>query len=280
MTKNLDIIEEAKKIVVAIITAFFMAISLNYFLIPANVFASGFTGMAQILSELVPLSPGILLLLLNIPVAVIGWLKVGKSFTFYSFLNVAFTTFFLEAIPVKVFSEDIILNAVFGGVFAGLGAGVILKWGGSTGGVDILALLAAKKNDRPIGVYFLIMNAIIVVTSGMMFGMEKALYTLLNLYVASRIIDTIHTRHVKLTAMVVTNKADELQEAFYKKVMRGVTRIPAKGGYSKEDKEVLLIVITRYELYFLQQVIDEVDPKAFTNIMQTTGIHGMFRKND
>ncbi|MGJ9382551.1 YitT family protein [Salipaludibacillus sp. CF4.18] len=280
MTKNLDILEEAKKIVVAIITAFFMAISLNYFLIPANVFASGFTGMAQILSELVPLSPGILLLLLNIPVAVIGWLKVGKSFTFYSFLNVAFTTFFLEAIPVRVFSEDIILNAVFGGVFAGLGAGVILKWGGSTGGVDILALLAAKKNDRPIGVYFLIMNAIIVVTSGMMFGMEKALYTLLNLYVASRIIDTIHTRHVKLTAMVVTNKADELQEAFYKKVMRGVTRIPAKGGYSKEDKEVLLIVITRYELYFLQQVIDEVDPKAFTNIIQTTGIHGMFRKND
>ncbi|WP_416151297.1 YitT family protein [Salipaludibacillus sp. HK11] len=280
MTSRLQIIEDVKIFIIAALSGVLLAMSLNMFLIPANVFASGFTGVAQIISELIPLSPGVLLLLLNIPVAVIGWLKVGKKFTFYSFVNVAFTTFFLEIIPVQGFSEDIILNSVFGGVLSGIGAGVVLKWGASSGGMDILVLLAAKKSDRPVGVYFFIMNAVIVMTAGLMFELEKALYTLLTLYVTSRIIDTIHTRHVKLTAMIVTNKADDLQDAFYQKVTRGVTRIPAKGGYTKEDKEVLMIVITRYELYLLQQVVNDVDPLAFTNILQTTGIVGMFRKED
>ncbi|WP_096190701.1 YitT family protein [Evansella halocellulosilytica] len=272
--------EEGKKILIAFISGILLAVSLNIFLIPANVFASGFTGVAQIFSELTGLPPGFLLLLLNIPVAILGWKKVGKSFTFYSFINVAFTTLFLTVIPVQPLSEDIILNSVFGGVMGGAGAGLILKWGASSGGVDILALILARKSDRPLGVYFFIMNAMIVITAGLMFGMEEALYTLLTLYVTSRIIDAIHTRHVKLTAMVVTSKPDELQSAFHRKVTRGVTRIPAKGGYTREDKEVLMIVITRYELYLLQQIIEEVDPSAFTNIVQTTGIFGMFRKDE
>lgn len=280
MFKNLNLLEESKKLVIAIASAVPLALSLNFFLIPANVFASGFTGIAQIFAELTFLSPGILLFLLNVPVAILGWLKVGKSFTLYSFLNVAFTTLFLELIPVTNVSNDIILNSVFGGVLGGIGAGIILKFGASSGGVDILALLLARKSDRPIGIYFFAMNAIIVLTSGFMFGMEKALYTLLTLYVASRLIDTIHTRHVKLTAMIVTNKPDDLQQAFFQEITRGVTRIPAKGGYTKEDKEILMIVITRYELYLLQKIINEVDPHAFTNIVQTTGIFGMFRKDN
>ncbi|MCE7794918.1 YitT family protein [Salipaludibacillus sp. CUR1] len=279
MFQKINVLEESKIFTVAALSGLVLAMSLNLFLIPANVFASGFTGLAQILAVFFPLSTGILLFILNIPVAAIGWYKVGKKFTLYSFVNVAFTTLFLEIIPVQSFSNDIILNSVFGGVIGGIGAGVVLKWGASSAGVDILALLAAKKSDRPLGVYFFAMNAFIVMASGLMFGMEKALYTLLTLYVASRIIDTIHTRHVKLTAMIVTSKADELQEAFHKKVTRGVTRLPARGGYSREDKEMLMIVITRYELYLLKQVVEEVDPQAFTNIVQTTGVFGMFRKD-
>ncbi|WP_198520821.1 YitT family protein [Alteribacter populi] len=280
MPTNLNILEEAKKFTITVASAALLAIALNFFLIPANVFASGFTGLAQIIATLIPvLSTGIGLLLLNIPVAILGWKKVGKSFTFYSFINVAATTFFLEVIPVQTISNDIILNSVFGGVIAGIGAGFVLKYGASSGGVDILALIMAKHSDRPLGVYFFMMNAVIVMASGLLFGMEKALYTLLTLYVTSRIIDAIHTRHVKLTAMIVTKKADELQKVFYERVVRGVTRIPAKGGYTKEDKEIVMIVVTRYELYQLQQIIHEVDPTAFTNIVQTTGIFGLFRKD-
>lgn len=271
--------EEIKKITVYTFGSILLAISLNFFLIPANIFASGFTGIAQILAALTPVSTGILLFILNIPVAILGWLKIGKKFTLYSFFSVVVTTITLEILPVLTISEDILLNSVFGGVIMAIGAGLILKYGASSGGVDIVALVLARFSDRPLGTYFFAINALIVLTAGLLFDWEKALYTLVTLYVGSRIIDTIHTRHVKLTAMIITSKPDELQEAIHEKLTRGLTRIPAKGGFSKTEKEMLMIVITRYELYHLRQIIVDVDEMAFTNIIETAGIFGMFRKD-
>jgi uncharacterized membrane-anchored protein YitT (DUF2179 family) len=266
------------KIIIYTFGSFLVAMSLNFFLIPANVFASGFTGIAQILAVVTPISTGLYLFILNIPVAILGWLKIGKRFTVFSFVNVALSTFFLEVLPIVSISEDILLNSVFGGVILAIGAGLILKYGSSTGGVDIIALILARYSDRPLGTYFFIINGLIVLTAGIIFDWEKALYTLVTLYVSSRIIDTIHTRHVKLTAMIVTSKPEALQKAILEKLTRGITRIPAKGGYSNEEKEMLMIVITRYELYNLKKIIANVDDKAFTNIIETTGIYGMFRK--
>lgn len=97
---------------------------------------------------------GILLLLFNIPVIIIGWLKIGKAFTIYSLVSVAFTSFFLELLPVLHLSDDIILNAVFGGLIGGASVGLTLKIGGSTGGMDIIALILSRIKDRPIGIYF------------------------------------------------------------------------------------------------------------------------------
>ncbi|WP_227936782.1 YitT family protein [Alkalihalobacillus deserti] len=271
-------IEQTQKIIAVVVGAFFLAAGLNFFLIPANVFASGFTGVAQIIATVVPLSTGVLLFILNVPVAILGWMKIGKSFTIYSFLNVALTTFFLELLPVWKFSPDILLNAVFGGVILAIGAGIPLKWGSSSGGLDIIALILSRVSDRPVGIYFLGLNSVIVITSGLLFDPEKALYTLVTLYVTSRVIDAIYTRHVKLTAMIVTKNANRLREAIHERVTRGITRIPAKGGYTSESQEVLMIVITRYELYELKRVIQDVDPKAFTNIVETAGIFGFFRK--
>ncbi|WP_332689919.1 YitT family protein [Halalkalibacter lacteus] len=274
----MKIVKEIQKIIVIVIGAFFLAAGLNFFLIPANVFASGFTGVAQLIATVIPLSTGVLLFLLNIPVAIIGWMKIGRSFTFYSFVNVALTTFFLELLPVWQFSPDILLNAVFGGVILAFGAGITLKWGASSGGLDIIALILSRVSDRPVGIYFLVLNSIIVITAGLLFDPEQALYTLVAVYVSSRVIDAIYTRHVKLTAMIVTKQAEQLREAIHDRVTRGITRIPAKGGYTADEKEILMIVITRYELYELKQVIQEVDPDAFTNIVETAGIFGLFRK--
>ncbi|MFT9600098.1 YitT family protein [Mesobacillus sp.] len=275
---------ETKKIIIVVIGAFLNAMSLNFFLIPANVYASGFTGIAQlvssILGEFAPfnISTGILLLLLNIPVTILGWKKVGKSFTLYSFISVLLSSFFLEIIPVKEVSSDILLNAVFGGVIAALGVGLTLKWGASTGGMDIIAMVLSRMNDRPVGTYFFTLNGIIIMTAGFVFGWENALYTLVALYVSTRLIDAIHTRHEKLTAMIVTKKSDELKKAIHDKLVRGITLLPAKGAFSGEQKEMLIIVVTRYELYDLEHIIKEVDPHAFTNIVETAGIFGFFRK--
>ena len=175
---------ETMKIIVVIVGAFLNAVGLNFFLIPANVYSSGFTGIAMLISRVLEdytrffISTGILLLLLNIPVAILGWLKVGKSFTLYSFFSVAATTFFLELVPLYSFSEDILLNAVFGGVIMAVGVGITLKYGASTGGLDIIAMVLSRMKDKPVGTYFFLFNSIIILAAGLLFGWEKALYTL------------------------------------------------------------------------------------------------------
>ncbi|HEX6593631.1 MAG TPA: YitT family protein [Bacillota bacterium] len=279
-------LEEAKRIIIVATGAFLLAISLNFFLISAHVYASGFTGTAQLLTSIfkdfigIDIGMGLLLILLNLPVAILGWYKVGKSFTIYSILSVVLTSLFLSVLPVLEISEDIILNAVFGGVIGGAGVGITLKYGASTGGMDIVAMVLSRKNDKPIGIYFLILNGIIIGLAGLLYEPENALYTLLSLYVTTRVIDTIHTRYEKVTAMIITHKAEELQKAIHEKLVRGITIIPATGAYTKEDKHMLYLVVTRYELYDLEKVIATVDPNAFTNIVQTTGIFGFFRKDD
>ncbi|MFG6120402.1 YitT family protein [Thalassobacillus sp. B23F22_16] len=278
---------ELKRIIVVIFGAILNAFALNLFLIEANVYASGFTGVAQLTASVlgdflgIPgVSTGLLLFLLNIPVAILGWYKVGKGFTIYSALSVAFTTIALGIVPVRQLSEDIILNAVFGGVLGGAGVGLTLKWGASTGGLDIVAMVLSRMKDRPIGIYFLILNSVIIAMAGILYEPENALYTLLTLYVTTRVIDAIHTRHEKLTAMIITTKAAELEKAIHSKMVRGITTLPARGAFTQQDKNMLVMVITRYELYDLQGIINEVDPQAFTNIVQTTGIFGFFRKDD
>jgi uncharacterized membrane-anchored protein YitT (DUF2179 family) len=276
---------QTKKSFVVIMGAFLVAISMNLFLIPANVYSSGFAGVAQLLSKVISeytplhISMGYLLLLLNIPVAILGWKKVGKSFTLYSFLSVVFSTFFLEIIPIKHVAHDLLLNAVFGGVILAIGVGFTLKWGASTGGLDIIAMVLSRQKDKPVGNYMFILNGIIILTAGYLYGWEKALYTLVTLYTSTRVIDAIHTRHEKLTALIITRKGEELRKAIHSKLVRGITAIPAKGAYTNESKDLLMIVITRYELFDLERIIKEVDPKAFTNLIETTNVVGFFRRD-
>lgn len=277
----MDILLHVKKIIVVLIGALLNALAMNFFLIPANVYASGFTGTAQLISSIFggSISTGILLFLLNVPVTILAWFKVGRSFTIYSFMSVALMSLFLELIPIYQLSTDILLNAVFGGVIAAVGVGITLKWGASTGGMDIIAMVLSRMNDRPVGTYFFALNGLIIVSAGFLFGWEKALYTLVTLYASTRVIDAIHTRHEKLTAMIVTKKGEELKKAIHSKMLRGITTIPAKGAFTNENKEMMIIVVTRYELFDLEHIIKDVDPKAFTNIVQTTGIFGFFRRD-
>lgn len=276
---------QIKKTAVVIFGAFLVAISMNLFLIPANVYSSGFAGVSQLLSRLlieytpISLSVGVIFLILNIPVAVLGWKKVGLSFTIYSFLSVLFSSFFLVIIPIKHVADDLLLNAVFGGVILALGVGITLKWGASTGGLDIIAMILSKQKDKPVGNYLLILNGIIILAAGFLYGWEKALYTLVFIYTSTRVVDTIHTRHEKLTALIVTRKGEELKNEIQSNLVRGITTIPARGAYTNETKDLLMIVISRYELFDLERIIKKTDPKAFTTIVQTASVVGLFRRD-
>jgi uncharacterized membrane-anchored protein YitT (DUF2179 family) len=277
--------QHVKKVLIVLIGAFLNAMAMNFFLIPADVYASGFTGVSQLIFRIsedyfpFTISTGILLFLLNIPVTILAWKKVGRSFTIYSFLSVFLMSLFLEIVPIYKVNDDILLNAVFGGVIAAVGVGLTLKWGASTGGLDIIAMILSRMKDKPVGTYFFALNAVIIITAGLVFGWEKALYTLVTLYASTRVIDAIHTRHEKLTAMIVTKKGKDVKDAIHAKMVRGITSVPAKGAFTGEDKEMLMIVITRYEMYDLERIIKDADPNAFTNIVQTAGIFGFFRKD-
>lgn len=273
------------KILVVIFGALMNAFAMNCFLIPVSVYSSGFSGLAQLLTNLLNdftpfrASTGILLALLNIPVIILAWKKIGRSFTYFTILSVGITTIFLEIIPVTpLFSKDILLNAVFGGLIVAVGIGYTLKFGASTGGLDIVALVLSRSKGKPVGTYFFLFNALIILTAGYIYGMEKALYTLINLYVTSRFIDAIHTSHIKVTAFIVTTKGDELRKEIHSKLIRGITAINAKGAFTNQDKQILMMVLSRYELYHLSKVIKSVDEKAFTNIVQTIDVFGEFRK--
>src|SRR5699024_1716078 len=141
---------EARRIITVIFGSLMLAISLNFFLITANVYASGFAGAAQLMSSILKdflnlnLSTGIILFLMNIPVIIIAWFRVGKGFTIYSIVSVIFATLFLEILPIISFTDDIILNAAAGGVIGGLGVGLTLKLGASTGGMDIVAMILSR----------------------------------------------------------------------------------------------------------------------------------------
>lgn len=276
-------IEGTKKFFIAVLAALLNAIGMNFFLIPAHVYASGLTGVAQLTSDLlqdgigVSLSTGMLVFLLNIPVAILGWFKVGRAFTVFSFVTVAFMSLFLIVIPVQEVSSDILLNAIFGGVIASVGIGLALKFGISSGGLDIIAMYITIKTGRSFGKYFLIMNGVIIFIAGFTYEWTFALYTLISLYVSSRVIDTIHTRHQKLTAMIMTQNQEEVIKGIQDNMFRGITVVEALGAYSRESVTMLVIVITRYELYDLTHVVQAVDPKCFINVMETSSVFGDFR---
>src|SRR5690625_3105354 len=235
---------EARRLIIVFIGSFLLAVSLNFFLIEANVYASGFTGAAQLLASIfndyfnIPLSNGILLFLFNVPVFILGWFKVGKGFTIYSIASVMIATIFLEVLPIFTLTDDIILNAVAGGVIGGAGVGMTLKWGASTGGLDIVAMVLARLNERPIGIYFLLLNGIIIVVAGSVYEPENALYTLLTLYITIKVIDTIHTSQEKLTVMIITEKPVELQQAIHDQMVRGITILKAEWAYPKTEKHM------------------------------------------
>ncbi|CAD5899942.1 putative integral membrane protein [Carnobacterium maltaromaticum] len=278
--------ELAKKIFFVFFAAITNAIALNNFLIPARVYGAGLNGVSQLLSSFlfdfshIEISTGLLIMLFNIPIALLGWYKVGRDFTLFSFLTVALMSIFSMILPIQEVTNDPIMNAIVGGVISGVGVGLSLKYGFSTGGMDIVSMVLAKTTGRSIGTLMFGINFIVISLAGFAYGWEYALYTLLSIYVLTKVVDTIHTSHQKVTAMIVTQHSAEMTAAIKEKLIRGITLLPAKGGFSGADSSVLMVVVTRYELYDLEQAVKETDPFAFVNILQTNRVIGEFWDSD
>ncbi|CAH0344424.1 YitT family protein [Bacillus sp. CECT 9360] len=250
----------------------------NLFLIPHNILSSGLSGIAIMFGILTPLNTGILNFLLNLPLLILGVLKLGKQFISYTILSVVVLSVSLYVIPVQAISTEPILSSLFGGVLTGIGIGLIFRASGSSGGFDIIAMLLTKKRDFPLGALISAMNAVVVVLSGFVFNWDAALNTLVGIYATGKVIDTIHTNHIKLTLMIVTKNGEEMKAKLLANLYRGITIMDGEGAYSGEGRKILMTVITRYQLTDVKTMINEIDPDAFVNITETTEVMGSFHK--
>ncbi len=274
------------KTAIVIFAGITSAIALNGFLTPANVFASGITGIAQLLSSFlynsfrITIDTGIFIFLFNIPVAVLGVKKLGKEATFYSILTVISVSIFTVILPVAPISDNPLMNAIIGGVLIGIGGGLALKFGFSAGGIDILSLIVAKTTGRSVGTLSFAMNFVVIIIAGLMFDWESALYTIISIFCMTQVFDALHTRYQKITAMIITNHSESVLKSIEDTLVRGMTLIPMVGGYSKKEGTMVMVVITRYELYDLEQAVVSVDPNAFINIVPTQSVIGQFWNED
>lgn len=266
------------KVLAIVFGSIVVGVAYNMFLIPHKILSSGLSGIAIMLGIVTPLNTGILNFLFNLPLLILGVLKLGKQFISYTILSVVVLSISLYLIPIQAISTEPILSSLFGGVLTGVGIGIIFRASGSSGGFDIIAMLLQKKNDFPLGTLLSAMNAVVVVISGFVFGWDAALNTLVAIYATGKVIDTIHTNHIKLTLMIVTNKGDELKTKLLANLYRGITMMDGQGAYTGQERKILMTVITRYQLTEVKGLINEVDPDAFVNITETTEVVGMFHR--
>ena len=270
--------------VVSIIGGLFVALSMTLFLIPAGVYSTGFTGLAQILTKLLEGTPlelgeGLWFFILNAPLLVVSYFMLGRNMMIHTLVSVASVTLFIRMLPQsQLLSDDPLLNAVFGGVLLAIGSGITIRYGASTGGFDIVALILAKFTNNSVGVYLFLMNMMIALAAGALFGWPTALYTIVFLYVTSKVIDEIYTNTQRQTLFIVTNHPDEVTKELHQHVFRGITLMPAIGTYSKVEKATLMMVAQRHEVREITRICKDADPSVWINILPTEDVEGTFRR--
>ncbi|MDI6552475.1 YitT family protein [Leuconostoc falkenbergense] len=272
--------------VVFIASSIIQVISLNAFLIPNNIFSSGFNGISQLLSLFAQhtfhmnVQTGTFMMVFNVPIGIVGWKLIGGKFTILSFLNAIFVSIIQILAPTKALTTDPMLAALFGGLLLGVAIGLAMRYGFSTGGMDIVAMVVQKRTGKSVGALMNIINCVVVIVAGFFIGWQNALFTLIGIYATGRVVDTLYTGYQKLTAMIVTGKGDDVVEALHKDLIRGITILPSKGAYTKRESTTLMMVISRYELFEMQEIVHRADPKAFVNLLNTVNVSGEFLDSD
>lgn len=262
-----------------IIGSIIIAVAFNLFLIPHKILSSGIGGIAIILGIVTPVNTGIINFVLNLPILILGYIGLGKKVIFNTVVSVVVLSAALYYVPVKVVATDPLLSSIFGGVIAGAGIGLVFNCNGSTGGFDIIGMLLSRKRDIKLGGFLIILNAVVVIIAGFFFTWDVALTSLLSIYVTGKVIDAVHTKHRKVTLMIVTNEAEKMKKQLLSTVVRGITLLDGEGAYSSEKKRVLMTVVSREELASMKLTISEIDPNAFVNITETVEVLGLFRRS-
>ncbi len=273
----------AKRIVMIIIGAIFMAMSIELFLVPNQLLDGGIVGISIILAHLSGLQIGLFIFLLNIPFFFIGYKQIGKTFALSTVLGItvlSIFTYFLH--PVARFTDDILLATVFGGIVLGVGVGLVIRYGGSLDGTEILAILFSSKSAFSVGEIIMFFNVIIFTIAGFVFTWEQAMYSALAYFIAYKTIDiVIQGLDESKSVYIISEHVDEVGEAIIDRLGRGVTYLHGEGAYTGDKKKIIFTVITRLEEAKLKTIVEDIDLQAFVaigNIAEVRG--GRFKKRN
>jgi len=252
------------------------AVALELFLIPNSVIDGGIIGISLILNFMTGFPFGILILIINLPFLFFGYKHIGKNFFISS--SIAILLLAVIEFPLKTvgpFVTDPLLATVFGGLLLGAGVGLVIRNGGALDGTEILGILLTRKIPFSVGEFVMFFNIFIFTWAGFVLTWEKAMYSILTYYIASKAIDiVIQGLEDTKAVIVISDEFEELGAAINKRLGRSVTMLHGKGGYNDNEKEIIYVVITRLEISKLKQIVREIDPSAFVTITNIQETHG------
>lgn len=253
-----------------------VAIGFNAFLFPNQVASGGVSGISTILHGIFGWNAGIVQYAFNIPLFIAGVLILGKKFGVKSLVGtLALPLFVILTEEWNAWTYNPLLGAIFGGIVVGAGIGLVFKGKASTGGTDLLAQIITKYTGLTLGTSVLLIDGLIAISAAIVFDIEKGLYALVGLYVTTKTIDIIQLGFSQSKMVyIITNKQDEIRDAIFQEIDRGVTKIPAFGGYTGSEKPVLMVVVYQTEFTKLKQIVQTIDPSAFVIVSDAYEVLG------
>ncbi|MHB8097802.1 MAG: YitT family protein [Erysipelotrichaceae bacterium] len=279
---NQTLKKNIKTTIVIIFSAFLSAITINVFVYSGGFFPGGFSGISVLINRSmieytgIDIPYGLLYVLMNIFPTILVYKYVGKRFTTFSILQYGLVSLFTLILPVVKLDYDIILITIFGGIFSGISVVLSLMQNASGGGTDFIAIYASNRYRKPIFNYILYGNMVILSVAGLLFGWEKALYSIIYQYVSTQVIESRYQRYKYSTLHMITNHPEEVSQAIFKNTRHGITKLRAEGMYSKSEKTMLYMVVNAFEVNDVVSAAKEVDPKIFITISKADKIVGNY----
>ncbi|MCH4985296.1 YitT family protein [Macrococcoides goetzii] len=281
--KKLPLKEKIKRFSFITLGAILMAVALELFLVPNKLLDGGIVGISIMASHLLELPLGLFIFLINIPFFYLGYKQIGKTFalsTLYAITILSIGTALLH--PVPPFADEKFLVTIFGGVILGLGVGLVIRYGGSLDGTEILAILISNKSPFSVGEIVMVINFFIYVAAGFIFTWESAMYSVIAYFIAFKTIDIVQQGlDESKSVWIISDQHEEIGDAINDRLGRGVTYLTGEGAYTGEDKKVIFCVITRLEEFKLKDIVNHYDESAFVAIGNVSEVKGgRFKKRD
>ncbi len=278
-----------KNFVMLLIAGCINAFGVTVFLAPVHLYDSGISGTSILLSQVTPWALSVFLLVLNVPLFLFGLKKQGLAFTIYSIFAVSIYSLgawlITDVLPIDVSiasplaGKDLLLCAIFGGIVSGIGSGTTIRYGGAIDGVEVMAVIFAKKIGLTVGSFVMAYNVVLYIICGLLMNSWiLPLYSIVAYYAGLKTVDFIVEGFDRSKAVfIVTDKADEVSSALTEEFECGSTKIAATGGYSNAEKTMIYFVVNRFQISRLRSVVHAIDPKAFLTI---SDIADVFKYNE